>query len=98
MKNLLTYEQFMSESTATGFVGDKIQFEGKPVEVVQIEKRDELTILHVKDITGRVFKIRYDDGKDAYVLDEFEGSLGPTTMPLSTMLLATQPGSPTIAF
>jgi len=26
-------------------------------------------------------------------INEFEGSLGPTSMPLSTMLLATQPGS-----
>jgi hypothetical protein len=45
----------------------------------------------------------YRDNRDVMKLatqhiKEFEGSLGPTTMPLSTMLLATQPGSPTIAF
>lgn len=97
MKNLKTYENWLNENSITT-VGDKIQFAGKPVEIIGIEKRESQTILKVKDIIGKIFNIRYDDDKGCYVIDEFEGSLGPTTLPLSTMLLATQPGSPTITF
>jgi hypothetical protein len=98
MKNLPTYNEWINEGLATGFIGDRIQFNGKDVEVIKIDKMEDRTVLVVKSDSGEIWRVRYDDGQDAYVLDEFEGSLGPTTMPLSTMLLATQPGSPTIAF
>ena len=47
---------------------------------------------------GKQIKGHYEDGSDSYVLDEFEGSMGPTTMPLATMLLATQTAANGIAF
>jgi hypothetical protein len=40
----------------------------------------------------------YDDGRDGYVLDEFEGSMGGSTQLASDLFLATQTAANGIAF
>lgn len=108
MKNLPTYEQFLNEEESP--VNSPILKLAQPGDVVKIAGKD----LTIKDVTkevggnmiefigidnaGKTFRVIYDDGRDGYVLDEFEGSLGGSTQLASDLFLATQTAANGIAF
>jgi hypothetical protein len=107
MRNINTYDQWLVEQNGPTMkvspftVGKTIEIQGKKVSIIAVTKRNGNG--SIVDFIGQVeggkqIKGHYEDGSDSYVLDEFEGSMGPTSVNLSTMLLATQPGSPTVAF
>ncbi len=104
MKNLQTFEQFVNESSIDGLDRDKQEMVRGIAEILKqvTDKPNRSAIAkdQIEKFKKEGIDFKYEDFLNMCGLkvDEFEGSLGPTTMPLSTMLLATQPGSPTIAF
>lgn len=101
MKTFLTYDQFIAESNSPAFrIGDEIQLSGKPIKVVSVIKEigNRLIEFIGVDPSGKTFRVKYNDGSDAYVLDEFEGSYGGSTQLASDLFLATQTAANGIAF
>ena len=107
MKNINTYDQWLVEQNGPTMkvspftVGKTFMMDGKKVSIIGVTKRNgngSIVDFIAQVEGGKQIKGHYEDGSDSYVLDEFEGSMGPTSVNLSTMLLATQPGSPTVAF
>lgn len=108
MKNLPTYEQFLLETESpinapllkTANVGDVVHVDGKALTIKEVVKERDGSMIEFTAISnsGQTYKVIYDDGRDAYVLDEFEGSLGPTESPASDLFLATQTAANGIAF
>jgi hypothetical protein len=106
LKNLPTYEQFIleNESTIESLDKDKQEMVKGIAEILKqiTDKPNRSSIAkdQIEKFKKEGINFKYADFLEMCGLkvEEFEGSLGPTTMPLSTMLLATQPGSPTIAF
>jgi hypothetical protein len=108
MKNLPTYEQFLIENESpvngailkTANVGDVVHIAGKPLTVKTVIKERDGSMIEFTAISngGQTYKVIYDDGRDAYVLDEFEGSLGPAESPASDLFLAQQTAANGIAF
>ena len=104
MKNLHTFEEFLNESTIDGLDRNKQEMVKGIAEILKqvTDKPNRSAIAkdQIEKFKKEGIDFKYADFLElcGLKIDEFEGSLGPTTMPLSTMLLATQPGSPTIAF
>lgn len=108
MKNLLTYEQFLNEeeSPITNGVlkgsrpGDVVHIAGRAITVDRVIKEVNGQIIEFVGYSndGKKLRVVYDDGRDGYVLDEFEGSMGGSTQLASDLFLATQTAANGIAF
>jgi len=108
MKNLLTYEQFLLETESpinsallkTASVGDVVHVDGKALTIKKVIKEKDGSMIEFTAVSnsGQTYKVIYDEGIDGYVLDEFEGSTGPTESPASDLFLAQQTAANGIAF
>jgi hypothetical protein len=107
MRNINTYDQWLNEQNGPTMkvnpitVGKTFMMDGKKVSIIGVTKRNgngSIVDFIAQVEGGKQVKGHYEDGSDSYVLDEFEGSVGPTTMPLATMLLATQTAANGVAF
>jgi len=108
LKNLPTYEQFILENESpidsnilkTANPGDVVHVAGKPLTIKTIirEKEGSMIEFIAMGNDNQTYKVIYDEGRAAYVLDEFEGSVGPTDSPASDLFLATQTAANGIAF
>lgn len=81
MKHLFEYENFISEKVTNGpafsihdfNVGDKVEVEGKPVEIVKyltwVKNHDASCLsFEGKLEDGTVVTVKYDDGADGYAI------------------------------
>jgi hypothetical protein len=84
----------------TSSVGDVVHVDGKALTIKEVIKERDGSMIEFTAISnaGQTYKVIYDDGRDGYVLDEFEGSTGPTESPASDLFLATQTAANGIAF
>lgn len=78
-------------------VGSKICISGKSAEIIGITSNGGRLLFIAQMEGGKQIKGYYEKKTNTYMIDEFEGSVGPSSSPLSLML-TTQIGSPTITY
>jgi hypothetical protein len=100
------FESLLEEETSFSIKdkkpGDKVIVDGKELTITGfltwIKNHEAKCISFTADHEGKSVKVKYDDIKGSYVIDEFEGSLGGSTQMTTDLFLATQTAANGIAF
>lgn len=104
MEKILTYKEFLSESSIDGLEGNKRDMVTGIAEILSMVKdksnRSEIAKEQIARFKEEGIQFKYEDFLSlcGLEIDEFEGSLGPATQTASQLFLATQTAANGIAF
>jgi len=104
MKSFLTFSEFLNEDGSAFSIrdkkpGDTIVVDGKSLTITKfltwIKNRESKCMSFMADIEGKSVKVVYDEGRDGYMIREYEGD---STQLATDLFLATQTAANGIAF